>query len=77
MADQPYSIRRTFSDPDGFPVTSIYEITTAAGVTYTLTRQFYAHGPSMFEWELRGDGTLATFASKKAALRSLTTGAGQ
>jgi len=64
--------RRTFSDPDADTITSIYEAATPAG-TFTITRQFYAQGASLFEWELAGPGTLRSFPTKRAALRYLET----
>lgn len=64
------SVHRTFSNPDGDVVTSVYEVTTDHGV-FTVTRQFYAQGPSLFEWEIQGPGVLKSCSTKKAALRWL------
>lgn len=63
-------VKHVFSDPDADTVTSRYSISAANG-EFTLTKQFYADGPAMFEWELAGPGVLQAFRTKKAALKYL------
>ena len=69
-------IKRTLSEPDADVITSTYEVHTAAGI-FTITKQFYAQGPSLFEWIIDGPEHLietmpsTSFSTKKAAVKCI------
>ena len=46
-----------------------YRVTTATGATFTLAKEFYAAGPSLFTWVLTGQPEIhEEFRTKTAAL---------
>jgi hypothetical protein len=62
------TIQHVFSDPDADMVTSIYTVSTKLG-TFRVSRQFFAQGPSLFEWVVEGpNGVGSTHPTKTAAV---------
>lgn len=71
--------KRTPYDPDADVVTARYVVVTDAG-TFTVSKEFYAQGPSMFDWVIDGPDYYINnsvmmpelrFSTKKAAMRCI------
>ena len=66
------TVTRT-TDPNGWNPT-VYTATTTDGRTFTVRKEFYADGPSLFTWTINSplDGYIGEANTKKAALTLIT-----